>query len=154
MSKADFLAQLDADRQRLLQAIEGLSDEEMTAAPAVGEWSVRDILGHIAAWEWEAVKAVEQVLSGQRPDLLDIKNVNAWNAVQVKAWRGRTLDEVRAELQHSRQALLTAIGALDERQLEAVGAFPQLGNTSLRRLLDWHHDREHAADLEAWRARL
>ncbi|MDH7484968.1 MAG: DinB family protein [Anaerolineae bacterium] len=88
MSKADFLAQLDADRQRLLQAIEGLSDEEMTAASAVGEWSVQDILGHIAAWEWE------------------------------------------------------------------VGAFPQLGNTSLRRLLDWHHDGEHAADLEAWRARL
>ena len=151
MSKADFWAQLDADRQRLLQAIEGLSDEEMTAAPAVGEWSVQDILGHVAAWEWEAVKAVEQTVAGQRPQLLDIPDFDAWNAAQVAAWRERTLDEVLAELHRSRQALVEAISPLDERQFETLGAFPHLGNTSLRRLLEWKHDRGHAADLEAWR---
>ena len=153
MSKEDFLAQLDADRQRLLQAIEGLSAEEMTAAPAVGEWTVKDILGHIAAWEWEAVKAVEQTLAGQRPDLLDIEDVDAWNAAQVAAWRTRPLEDVLAELHRSRQALVAAIGRLDEAQFEAADAFPQLEGRSLHQLLDWKHDRHHAVDLEAWRAR-
>lgn len=151
MSKADFLAQLEADRRRLLQAVEGLSTREMTAAPAVGQWTVKDILGHVAAWEWEAVKAVEQTLAGRRPDLLDIEDVDDWNAAQVAAWRDRTLDEVLAELHRSRQALVEALGRLDDAQFEAQDAFPQLGGRSLRQLLDWKHDREHAADLEAWR---
>ena len=152
MSEQDFLAQLDADRERLLQAVEGLSAQEMAAAPAVGEWTVKDILGHITAWEWEAVKTVEQTLAGQRPDLLDIEDMDAWNAAQVAAWRDRPLDEVLTELHRSRQALVEAISRLDEAQFEAADAFPQLGGSSLRQLLDWKHDRHHAADLEAWRA--
>ena len=48
MGKTDFLAQLEADRLMLLAAIDGLSPDEMTAAPAVGEWTVKDILTQTA----------------------------------------------------------------------------------------------------------
>ena len=48
MGKTDFLAQLDADRLRLLAAIDGLSAEEMTATGAVGEWTVKDVLTQTA----------------------------------------------------------------------------------------------------------
>ena len=48
MGKTDFLAQLDADRLRLLTAIEGLSANEMTESLAVGEWTVKDLLTQTA----------------------------------------------------------------------------------------------------------
>jgi len=153
MGKTDFLARLDADRLRLLASIDGLSAEEMTASLAVDDWTVKDILGHIAAWEWEAVRVMEQISSGQRPDLMDISDFDAWNAVQSAGWRERTLDEVLAELHASRTALTEAISQLEEGQLESPDAFPY-GGGSLRQFLDWHHDRHHAADLEAWRAGL
>jgi deoxyribonuclease-4 len=148
----EFVAQLDSDRTRLLQAIAGLPPEEMSAIPAVGEWSVREVLAHIAAWEWGAAEAIRQALSGQRPDLLDMTDFDAVNAVQVAARSERTLDEILDELHDSRRALVEALGQLNETQFESATAFPHVGR-SLRQLLDWHHDREHAVQLEQWRER-
>ena len=49
MGKTDFLAQLDADRLRLLAAIDGLSSDEMIAAPAVGDWTVKSVSSPMSA---------------------------------------------------------------------------------------------------------
>ena len=117
---------------------------------SVWERTSKDVLGHIAAWEWEAVHVVDQVSSGQRPDLLDISGFDAWNAAQNAAWRERTMEDVLAQSHASRAALTEAISRLDDRYLESPEAFPY-GEGSLRQFLDWQHDRHHAADLEAWR---
>jgi len=42
MSKAGFMTELHEDRRRLLTAIDGLTAQEMTWAPAVGEGTVKD----------------------------------------------------------------------------------------------------------------
>jgi deoxyribonuclease-4 len=151
MSKADFLDRLDADRRRLLATLEGMQPARMTAACAIGDWSVKDLLGHMAGWEWEAVHAVGQVLAGERPALLDIESFDAFNAAQVALRRDRSLDDVLGELHQARQELVQALDQLSDDQLEETSAFPALNGHSLRGLLDWHHDRHHQPELQAWR---
>ena len=54
MRKGELLDRLAEERANLLRAIEGLEEGEMNLPGAEGEWSVKDLLGHIAAWEREA----------------------------------------------------------------------------------------------------
>jgi deoxyribonuclease-4 len=151
MSIEGFLTELDSERQRLLAAIRGLTTVQMTTVAAVGEWTVKDVLGHIAAWEHEAVKALQQAIDGKPPDLLHMTDFDAVNAAQVAARSELSLDEVLGELHQARQALVEALHRLDDVQFETPAAFPGLEG-SLRWLLEWHHDRDHAVDLEQWRA--
>ena len=49
MTKEETLAGLARSRRALHQAIEGLSAEEMTQVQVEGVWTVKDVVGHIAA---------------------------------------------------------------------------------------------------------
>jgi uncharacterized damage-inducible protein DinB len=49
MTKEEMLARLAESRQALHQAIEGLSEEEMTQVQVEGVWTIKDVLGHIAS---------------------------------------------------------------------------------------------------------
>jgi uncharacterized damage-inducible protein DinB len=49
--KQELLDDLEAARAELLLAIKGLSEEQMLHPGVVGEWSVKDTLSHIVAWD-------------------------------------------------------------------------------------------------------
>jgi len=151
MSKADFLDRLAADRSDTLSTLQGISSARMTAPRMIGDWSVKDVLGHISAWEREAVVAIAQILAGERPDLMDISDFDAFNAEKVAVRRDWPLDDVLGELNESRRELWQAIEGLSEAQFEEATAFPALQGHSVRQLLDWGHDRQHHPELEAWR---
>jgi hypothetical protein len=151
MSKSGFLERLVADRGRLLGIINGLTTEAMETSEAAGEWSCKEVLVHIAAWEREAVKATHQTLQGQRPEILDIEDFDAWNDRQVCLWKHASVDEVRREFSAAREAVLTAIEGLEAIHFESPQAFPLLGGSSLEQILDWRHDQEHVPGLRSWR---
>ncbi|MGH9174345.1 MAG: DinB family protein, partial [Vicinamibacterales bacterium] len=46
----------------LIEAIEGIPDARLTAAGAIGTWSVKDVLGHVAYWDGQAIGDVERAL--------------------------------------------------------------------------------------------
>src|SRR5436189_3452043 len=64
--------QLQDARERLLASFEGLSDEEMIQPGVAGQWSVRDNLAHIAAWDRAVTAGFREMLDGKRPDLIDL----------------------------------------------------------------------------------
>ena len=53
-----LLKRLDREWQDLLQSLRGLSDKATLRPGLVGEWSGKDLLGHVATWEDEAIKAM------------------------------------------------------------------------------------------------
>ena len=56
MDTRGLLKRLDREWQSLLESLRALSDEAMSRPGVVGEWSGKDLLGHIATWEDEAIK--------------------------------------------------------------------------------------------------
>src|SRR2546426_10694657 len=88
MARDEVISQLDTEFDALLASVHGLNDEQMTRA-WYGEWGVREILTHIAAWHWEMVKAYERIARGERPvpEGTDYSEADAWNAKFVeKHW--------------------------------------------------------------------
>lgn len=157
MSKADVIADLRAARARLLDAIAGLSTEQMLQVGACGLWSVKDVLAHLVAWEAELVTTLSRLEQYRQraPRIVEIEDLDEWNAEQYHLNAPRTLQEVLADFEGVHKHLIRAIEVLDERTLENNRQFPWMEGEPLSYLVaenaTWHEE-EHAEDIGAWRA--
>ena len=55
---SDALAELGRTRAELLAAISGLDEAALDRKGVIGEWSIKNVLAHIAAWEAWVVEAL------------------------------------------------------------------------------------------------
>jgi len=149
MSKDALLREMDAGFAGLLDAVNGLSEEQMTRV-WYGDWSVRDILAHVAGWHREEIAMLERMARGERavPESADYTDDDAWNARFAAKWRAASAGEVLAELNASKEAYVAAASRLPEERFEE-------GRTA-RRLLQQgciEHYLEHADEIREWRER-
>jgi hypothetical protein len=136
-------------------ALVGLSDARMLEAGVVGAWSVKDLLGHMAYWAQEAAKNTELVKAGQQDQIVrpgTSKAIDRWNAREQRLRAGRSLAELRYELEESHQRALAALAGLPEEKLGLNldgGTFLELYAVDT-----YDHYREHTDHILAWRKRL
>jgi len=83
MTKEKTLARLAESRRALHQAIEGLSEEEMTQIQVEGIWTIKDVLGHITSWEETCLEPLRHYADGGPFDVQVIEDYLAWNDVQA-----------------------------------------------------------------------
>jgi hypothetical protein len=149
MSKDALLREMEAGFADLLSAVDGLSEEQMTRV-WYGDWSVRDILAHVAGWHREEIAMLERMARGERPvpESADYTDDDAWNARFVAKWRAASAGEVLAELKAIKEAYLAAAGRLPEERFEE-------GRTAQRLVREGctEHYREHAGEIRSWRER-
>ena len=147
MSKNDLLREMDAGFADLLSTVDGLSEEQMTRV-WYGDWSVRDILAHVAGWHREEIAMLERMARGERPvpESADYTDDDAWNARFVAKWRAASAGEVLAELKAIKEAYVAAAGRLPEERFEE-------GRTTHRLVRQGctEHYREHADEIREWR---
>ncbi len=143
-----ILADMTKARENLLAALEGLSNDQMTR-PAVGDWSVKDLLAHLACWDEFSLPDVRRLARGAAPALaaFDIKKVDEWNAMLMSLRRHFSLGQARNELEICRQMLLDAVAELPDSAL----AEGQFGRNLLS--ISAFHDKEHEEDIRNWRKR-
>ena len=65
VSKERLLEELKSGRERLEATLAGVSEEQMTAPGAVGDWSVKDLLAHLIFWEQAPVRALRAEARGE-----------------------------------------------------------------------------------------
>ena len=146
--REQLLARAEKARRGFLAAVEGLTEEQMTK-PAIGEWSIKDLLCHVASYEEIALPDFQRVARGDAPALatFDLKRVDEFNAMIMSLRRHFSLEQAWRELDISRRLLLEAIGRLPDSAL-AEGQFAR-GMLQICA----YHDAEHAEDVQAWRKR-
>ena len=153
-TKQDVLKELQSARATLREAFNGLSPEQMRMPGASGVWSVKDVLAHIAAWESELVTALNQVLNGRVPAILDIEDIDEWNEEQYHISVQRPLQAVLDDLEGVHKMLLEMANDVDERMLTDNRMFPWMEGEPLWYLIaenGYLHEREHTEDIQAWR---
>jgi len=146
------LAEAWADLGR---ALDGLSDDEMLLPGVTGEWSVKDLLGHIAFWAGKAAHDLNALAEGQAERIETPGSEEAgdeWNRREAERRRGQTLKEVRSECEAAHEASVAAfrtvaVELLDQEVKGAIMARRFGGDTF------WHY-REHAQQIRAWRRQL
>ncbi len=139
MTKQEYIERLSEGRALIWATIEGLSDEQLSEPMGDGKWSVKDTLGHLAAWEGEGVKAFEQKARGERPTIGDIKDFDAWNEVESTKRKDWSAEQIRQELKSNHDRLLEIVRNLPED--EKVWA-PERSTAQLLGTLIYH-DKHH-----------
>lgn len=139
MSKAQLLGRFSEAHDDLLIA----ADMAVTRGEA-GEngWGLREILGHVAAWEAEGITRIPQLADGA-PDME--YDETAFNAGAAAAVAGLTLVQVRDGLKDTHERLVSVLDALDESAFVEAGA----AHEWIVALID--HGVEHAHELNGSR---
>jgi predicted RNase H-like HicB family nuclease/uncharacterized damage-inducible protein DinB len=148
-AKAVLLAALDAARDELLAAAALVPAGERATAPVCGSWTLQDLLGHIADWEWVGAEGLRQMAAGQAPQVAPIRDLDAWNADHVQARQGQAWQSIWDDLGAARQALREVLESMDRGALAACYPFPWGTTGSSYRWVAVYarHDREHAGEL-------
>ncbi len=147
MSKQEFLIRFKQARTGFLAALEGLDEREASVTSNSGEgWpSIKDMVGHVAAWEREVLIADEMIKRGEESHLAKI-NQEEFNQAQAAHRRSWPLKQVRAELDLNYEALLMA---WDEYEGEDGPAGPPSWEPGQPGSL-WHlieHQAEHGREI-------
>ncbi len=139
------MGELELERNQLIRNIETCRIRDIER-PFVGQWSLKDIVGHVASWEAEVVSAVRELRDGKRPAVLDFDeaNLDIWNRDHVERKRDLTFWSIFEQLKGGRLRLLEEAAAVSDDDLGAEGSFY---GTLLRSIID--HDREHWHEIAA-----
>lgn len=141
--RADLLTEYRQSRERLLRAIDGLTDEQMNERSLDG-WSVKDHLAHLALWDDIRAAEVERVSAGHESTWrMSEEQDLQLNSIGYDLRRSLSLDQARWELARSRQRLLSAIEGATPQGLDAS----RYGEAGLRS----GHESQHADWIERWR---
>jgi len=153
MTKEETLARLAESRLALLQAIEGLSEEEMTQVQVEEVWTIKDVLGHITSWEETCLEPLQRFADGGPYDVQVIENYLAWNDVEAARKREVPLDTILDELADIRQGLVEAVSRLSAGHWEQRVPFAWGGQGKIAdTLTGLHvHEMEHVSHIQRWR---
>lgn len=146
--KEAALQQIEDQWQQLLDSVNALPQEDLLRPGAVGHWSVRDMIGHIATWDRELVKVVDlYISSGEKTDYGDDEAVDKYNEAEVRRQQGLTLSQLWEEVHQCHRELVEFLKNLSEEPFDPASYSGDWIATD-----SWGHYREHRQNIEQWKA--
>jgi uncharacterized damage-inducible protein DinB len=139
-------------RAELMEAVDALTAEQRRIewygdAP----WSVHDVVAHIVRWQDGFAHALELMARGERPRIPEFEgggDFDPFNAESARRGRERSWEQLMSDARAARERHDAAVrglrGAVDPERIVPGRTAYDLADTA-------EHDREHAADILAWR---
>jgi DinB superfamily len=172
IGRLEAIERLEDGHATIAGLLEGLDERQFVALGTIGggEWSAKDLLGHLATWEELAVRSLREFREGTMPWVEQPEGVfsapatgkvDAFNARMVARGRVMTPAEVRARSESVHAELLTALRELPDEDWDAKAFYPTPNNRRrhLSSLLasvlgakngPFRHDLDHVPDLETY----
>lgn len=153
--KQEILDTLTSNWQEWENLLNQIGRERLTEPGVTGEWSVKDIAAHLAAWEERAALWTEGIRTNTKPPPAPWSrglSEDEENASIYEMNRSRSLDDVLNGARTIRQRLMDGIRALSEDEV-AVHKVEWLGDRTFADALSgnsYEHYRDHAALIETW----
>jgi len=137
----ELVAYIDSVRKKMEAVLEE-TDPSQEICPG---WTIKDLIGHIAAWEIVIHKAIEAFSAGDPPYFLAEQDFDIFNQSAVDFRRTWTLEKVIQEWREVRKALRGTIQDLDPGRLEEDLVLPWGSERTLAELIEiiGEHESEH-----------
>jgi hypothetical protein len=143
----------------------GLSDEQISAPQLPENWSIKDVIAHLRAWQQRSIARLEAALLDRAPEYPpwpeqfdpevegEPHDLNAWLYAQN---RDRPWPNVHRDWSEGFRRFLELGAAIPEDDLLETGRYTWLEGYALLAVLQgsYEHHREHAEYLEPVIARL
>ena len=143
-------ADLEDAREQLLQSFAGLAEVLLDKANVVGEWSIRQVMSHIAVWDRWGVETLAALQRGESPPPPDETVMNT--AAQVR-YAQASPAEILRDISAARMPLLSRLAAMSDeesaRPVYRMGEHLLAADDLAEGFID--HDLEHASEIRAWR---
>jgi uncharacterized protein (TIGR03083 family) len=119
LSRDEFMARMHSSWTRWLAAIEGLTEDQAQTPGTCGEWSVKDLIGHVAVWDTIAIDKIQGILAGaERPVVAE--TTDEFNARTAEAFRDESLHELRARMNLVHARLIRVLEEMSDVSDEQV----------------------------------
>ena len=147
-----IISDLEYGRSQLLNAIEGLSQRELTQIPIYENWTIKDVLAHIIGWDQRTLQTLPLMLQDRAGEIAGVE-VEAHNLESVAIWQDKPLTEVLAALKSTHRQILDILAAVDHVEIDLRRQRNGRVITIRSYVIDvmMEHDRKHALEIEQWR---
>ena len=159
-----FFQYLKDTRDCMLKAIAGLDEIVLITECVIGDWTIKDLLGHIVSWDDEFRADIKDILQGEHPGFMrriDSKDeFNQWNQLQVSYKRLWTWQRILDDLDRDYREGCRLIYRLHPLDFRRRGVTPWKGavvdeedTDSVETLVTfhWRHTNEHTRQIEQWK---
>lgn len=157
ITKTKILEMIRNERESLEALLGQLSEEQMTYPGLENNWSVKDVLAHIAYWERRMVGWIEESLRGEVPQRpapgVPWDDLDGLNEQVYLSNLDKTLGEVLADFHSSYQQSLKVVEALTEEDLTDPQRFEWRRGDPMWHMIaanTWWHYQEHAEAINNW----
>jgi hypothetical protein len=146
-----LMHELELERNQLIRNIETCRIRDIER-PFIDQWSLKDIVGHVASREAELVTALREIRANEKPALaeFDPMHRDQWNQDHVERKRDLNFWSVFEQLRGGRARLLEELDHISDEDLLADDSpFLALVRTAIEHDRDhWHHMAAVLAGLE------
>jgi hypothetical protein len=159
MNKAELLTRLETDHQQWLALLAEIGEDRMEQPGVNGEWSFKDMLGHLTGWQRRLVANFDAAQRGEPApptawpaELQSDDDVNAW---LYAASRDRSLHDLLSETEQLHQQLVGTIERLPDGTRielhEPTYYLVWIGDERFEVSEFFNHFRDdHEPDVRAW----
>ncbi|MCW5852941.1 MAG: ClbS/DfsB family four-helix bundle protein [Anaerolineae bacterium] len=167
LTKNQLLGLLTTEREQWDAQLAQVGEANMTTPGVVGDWSVKDIIAHVAFWERYAAAFVRAAFTGRPPtdeerygvaelpaetQAMEVDQFNDWT---FQRQRQRPLPEILTEDQTIYRDLYTMLRGLREPDLLVEGRYDWAQGRALWEYVagnTYEHWAEHGQSIHAWLA--
>ena len=117
-ARRDQIISLLADvRQNILWTVSNLSAKQQDQIFLV-IWSVKDLLAHLAGWDYTNLEAAKHVLAGKVPSFYDYHDHDwqTYNAILVNKYKGDSFQELLTTVKNSQETLIAFLRTVPPEQ--------------------------------------
>ncbi|MFN8485536.1 MAG: hypothetical protein U0768_21045 [Anaerolineae bacterium] len=152
----DLMARLNAARAELRAAIAGLTPVQMDTGQVLPGYTAKDLLGIIAAWDHEALAALEAFGYGDTRYRVEIGNIAEWNAQARDRRRPLAPMQVQMDCLMVRGEIVSLLTLMPPHLFDQEIEYPWDERGTVRHLVEATmiaNDRQNAAAIREWRRR-
>ena len=147
MNRERLIRRVDLGWKGFAAACQGLPADALLEPGVVGEWSVKDLMAHVATWELESLSALPVIAQGGRtPRYSRYGGIDGFNMLKWREFQAWSIDDLHARLVQAHREVLAFLDEVEEH------LFNQ--ETRFRRRLRWDtygHYPEHTRQVLEWR---
>jgi hypothetical protein len=120
-----LLGRVDIAWNAFIESFAGLPDPQLVLPGVIGDWTIKDILGHITTWEEEALRHLPSIAAGTPAPRYSVTygGIDAFNELKRKQKQALSLNEVRQQLETTHKALIDYLKTVTDSQLASGTRF-------------------------------
>jgi hypothetical protein len=150
-AREQSLSLLEATRNETRALLSGL-DPELTVHTDERAWRVRDVVGHLGVWNWEAARSLRAHAEGSDYHCIDAEEqYYDYNGPAAQTRRAWTMEQVWAEYDSAHEELRSLVESMPEDKWNGTMLYPWNARGTVQQLIEFmmtHERVEHCALIE------